>query len=67
MGVLAADNPWRLTRAIELYFIAPSQPSEVILLHIAVEGAVLIHNPADDIGISVVWWVGTEKVFCHFD
>ena len=24
MGVLAADNPWRLAGAIKLYFITPS-------------------------------------------
>jgi hypothetical protein len=34
--------------------------------HIA-ETAALIHNPANDINISIIRWVGTQKVLCRLD
>ena len=66
MSVRAANNPWRFTAAIKLYFVTPWWLSEVIIQQTA-EATVLIHDPADDINIGVIWWVGTQEVFCSLD
>jgi len=66
MGVLGTDNPCRLACAIKLYFITSLWPSE-IKLHCTIEKVVLIHYPADDKSIRIVWWSGAKKVIGGFD